>query len=83
MYARGVPLHTLPLSALPLGQSATILTIDRAHPLRKRLFELGFIPGSPVKLIRAAPLGDPIELVVGGTHFAMRRADLEQIWVEP
>jgi len=71
------------LSTLPLGHSATLEGIDRKHPLRKRLLELGFVPGARVTLVRAAPMGDPLEVIAGGTHFALRRKDLELIYVEP
>ena len=72
-----------PLSNLPLGHSATLEGIDRKHPLRTRLLELGFVPGAKVTLVRAAPMGDPLEVIAGGTHFALRRKDLELIYVEP
>ena len=70
------------LSTLPLGHSATLEGIDRKHPLRKRLLELGFVPGAKVTLVRAAPMGDPLEVIAGGTHFALRRKDLKLIYVE-
>ena len=69
------------LSSIDPGQTATLHGIHPAHPMRKRLFELGFIPGACILVVRKAPLGDPVELVVGGTHFALRRQDMKQIWV--
>ncbi|GEM49814.1 FeoA family protein [Deinococcus cellulosilyticus] len=69
------------LSTIDLGQTVTLHGIHPAHPMRKRLFELGFIPGASIQVIRKAPLGDPVELVVGGTHFALRLQDMKQIWV--
>jgi ferrous iron transport protein A len=39
--------------------------------------------GTPVQLVRFAPLGDPVEIKVRGYHLTLRRADAEQIFVEP
>ncbi len=72
-----------PLSNLKMGESATIETIAPTHTMRKRLLELGFIPGANIQVLRAAPFGDPIEVMVGGTHFALRKTDMAQIFVEP
>ncbi|WP_261665009.1 ferrous iron transport protein A [Deinococcus sp. Marseille-Q6407] len=66
---------------LPAGQPAHVVGIDRSHPLRRRLLELGCIRGAPIRVLRAAPGGDPVELRLGGTDLALRRADLQAIEV--
>jgi ferrous iron transport protein A len=47
-----------------------------------RLLDLGLVPGTVVLLVRRAPLGDPVELVVRGAHFSIRRSEAEQIHVD-
>lgn len=38
--------------------------------------ELGFVRGARVTVVRRAPMGDPVELRVGGTDLALRASDL-------
>lgn len=70
-----------PLDQLRPGEAAHIVSLDRAHPLRRRLLELGFVRGARVEVVRFAPLGDPVELRVGQSDLALRRADLSGIRV--
>ena len=49
----------LPLSRLPLGRSARVLSLSAGEPLKGRLMDLGFVPGSEITPLYAAPLGDP------------------------
>ncbi|AAF10791.1 FeoA family protein [Deinococcus radiodurans] len=69
------------LDELRPGEAGHIVSLDRNHPLRRRLLELGFVRGAKVVVVRRAPLGDPIELRVGSTDLALRRADLHGIRV--
>ena len=69
------------LDELRPGETGHVLSLDREHPLRRRLLELGFVRGARVLVVRRAPLGDPVELRVGGTDLALRRADLRGIRV--
>lgn len=70
------------LSTIAIGQTVILQGINPKHPMRKRLFELGFVPGASIRLLRKAPMGDPIEMVVSGTHFALRQQDMQHIWVQ-
>ncbi len=71
------------LSELSEGESGVIHTI-RGGPMhyRKRLFELGLTPGTPIRVIREAPLGDPIEIEIKGYSLALRRKDAWHIIVQ-
>lgn len=79
----GVDSSPVALSTLPVGAEARVDRIGRTHPLRRRLLELGFVRGALVRVVRRAPLGDPLELTLGGTHLALRAAELEDVWVRP
>ncbi len=48
-----------------------------------RLRELGFVPGTPVRVLRRGPLGDPFELELRGYRICLRRSDLELVRVQP
>ena len=72
----------LKLSQLALGASARIKELPRSGSSFLRLREMGLLPGSTVTLVRAAPLGDPIEIKVRGYHLSLRLGEAEQITLE-
>jgi ferrous iron transport protein A len=72
---------TQPLSSLALGQAAIVAEIKIPADKRSRLMEMGLLVGTPVELIRFAPLGDPVEIKVRGYHLTLRKQEAEQIWV--
>jgi Fe2+ transport system protein FeoA len=71
----------IPLSDVPVGQSATILTLGVVGPLRRRLLALGLIPGETLTVTRVAPLGDPLEIELKGYRLSLRKAEAGQILV--
>lgn len=54
---------------------AQVLRVGGTGSFRRRLMELGILPGTRVELVGVAPLGDPIELLVRGGSLSIRRAD--------
>jgi ferrous iron transport protein A len=66
-----VPGSTAVLRELPVGGAFL------------RLREMGLLPGTRVRLIRRAPLGDPIEIEVRGYHLSLRREEADQIVIDP
>jgi len=72
-----------PLTSLAMGSAATVTEIKVPPQNRGRLLEMGLLVGTPVQLVRFAPLGDPVEIKVRGYHLTLRRQDAEQIFVEP
>jgi len=71
-----------PLTALKIGAAGTVSEIKLRPDQRGRLLEMGLLVGTPVQLVRFAPLGDPVEIKVRGYHLTLRRHDAEQIWVQ-
>ncbi len=51
--------------------------------VRERLVELGLTPGQVVRVLRRAPLGDPLELAVRGARLAVRADEAADVLVEP
>lgn len=47
------------------------------------LMQLGLVPGTRVEVVRAAPLGDPLEVDVAGARLALRKAACREVLVEP
>ncbi len=69
--------HTL--DQLKAGARATVSRYRGALPAR--MLEMGLLPGTPVEVIRMAPLGDPMELRVRGYLLSIRKADAARIVV--
>jgi len=70
-----------PLTSLAVGTAAVVSEIKVAPENRARLLEMGLLVGTPVELVRFAPLGDPVEIKVRGYHLTLRKREAEQIWV--
>jgi ferrous iron transport protein A len=73
--------ETQPLSSLAPGTAAKVTEIKVPSAGRPRLMEMGLLVGTPVELIRFAPLGDPVEIKVRGYHLTLRRHEADQILV--
>ena len=71
------------LEKLPLGTNAKITSVGGEGTLRLRLLDMGLIPRTGVKIIKVAPMGDPIELFVRGYSLTIRLDDAKNITVEP
>ena len=73
------------LAELPRGGAATIVgpVQDAPDTVARRLFDLGFVPGARVELLRRAPMADPMIFSVAGYEIALRRAQARLIDVEP
>jgi len=71
-----------PLTSLAVGSAATVSEIRISPENRGRLLEMGLLVGTPVELVRFAPLGDPVEIKVRGYHLTLRKHEAEQIWVK-
>lgn len=70
------------LTNLPVGESAKVIAVTGNNSVTRRLMEMGVVPGVFVKMIKAAPFGDPLEIRVRGYHLAMRRNEAEHIEVQ-
>ena len=78
-----MPGESQPLSSLTVGTGGTVTEIKVPPEHRGRLLEMGVLVGTPVELVRFAPLGDPVEIKVRGYHLTLRKQEAEQIWVRP
>ena len=55
------------MDTLKIGEKAVIKDIDKSSAMKKRLFELGFIPGAEVECVLISPLGDPKAFLIKNT----------------
>jgi Fe2+ transport system protein FeoA len=73
---------TQPLTTLPVGARGVVTEIKLPPEHRPRLLEMGLLVGTPVELVRFAPLGDPVEIKVRGYNLSLRKHEAEQILVK-
>jgi ferrous iron transport protein A len=71
------------LSDVPVGGSAVVRAMTGERFVTRRLMEMGLTPGIEVRVLRRAPMGDPIELRLRRYSLSIRRADAATIEVEP
>lgn len=71
-----------PLTSVALGTTATVAEIKVSPEHRPRLMEMGLLVGTPVELVRFAPMGDPVEIKVRGYNLTLRKHEAERIWVK-
>ena len=69
------------LAEIPLGRAVKIQPVDGARAFRRRLLEMGLVPGTPVRVVTVAPLGDPLRIEVRGGQWSIRRAEAARIQV--
>ncbi len=71
------------LDELTIDQCARIVRVHGNGELRRRLLDMGLTPGTVVKLVRMAPLGDPMQLCLRGYRLSLRREAAGDIEIEP
>ena len=54
------------LKELAIGKTATVKTVGGSGSLRQHFLDMGLIPGVEVTVMKLAPLGDPVELMIHG-----------------
>jgi ferrous iron transport protein A len=69
------------LARAALGKPVLVEHIGGERAFRRRLMELGLLPGTRVEPVGVAPLGDPIELLVRGSSLSIRRSEAELVAV--
>ncbi len=70
------------LDELKPGQSGRITTIGVVGPLKRRLMDMGVLVGVEVKVIKVAPMGDPLEVALKSYRLSLRRSEAQGITVE-
>jgi len=75
--------EVIDLSRCIEGDLVKIVRIRGNSLIRKRLVEMGFLRGRLLKIIKYAPLKDPVEVEIGGSHVSLRVCEAAGIDVEP
>lgn len=69
------------LKDVKVGTEATVVRVHGEGALRRRIMDMGVTKGVSVKVVKVAPLGDPLELTVRGYQLSLRKADAAMIEV--
>ena len=67
---------------LKIGSTGKILKNHMHGTLKQRFMDMGITQGTVVQVVKIAPLGDPIELLIRGYNLSIRKEDAKQIDVE-
>jgi Fe2+ transport system protein FeoA len=69
------------LDMIPKNVPARVASVEASGAHGLRLMEMGVVPGARVRVIKSAPLGDPIQVSIRNHHLALRRAEAKSIIV--
>ena len=69
------------LDVMQRGMSGRVVSVETEGRYGLRLMELGVVPGADVRIVKTAPLGDPIQICVRDSHLALRRSEAQSITV--
>ena len=67
------------LNELPIGKSATVVSVGGTGSLRQHLLDMGVIPQTDITMVKHAPMGDPVEVRVHGYELTLRLDDARNI----
>ena len=71
------------LKDLRIGESAKITAVGGEGALRQHFLDMGVVPGAEIKLMKLAPMGDPMEFRIHGYELTLRLADGEKVEIAP
>lgn len=69
------------LSSLKIGDTGIVCEISKQSNIRRRLMDMGILPGTKIALEGKAPMGDPIEIRIRGYKLTLRKSEADCIFV--
>ncbi|AKB33394.1 Ferrous iron transport protein A [Methanosarcina siciliae HI350] len=70
------------LNLLETGQKARVIQVKGGGSSRKRLLDMGMVPGTVLSVTKKAPLGDPVDFKLKGYNLSLRKTEAEAVVVE-
>ena len=70
------------LKDVKIGEAVRVTKVGGEGALKRRIMDMGITKGVTIKVMKVAPLGDPVEITVRGYELTLRKADCEKIEVE-
>ncbi len=71
----------LTLRDVKIGETATVVKLHGEGAIKRRIMDMGITKGVVIKVVKVAPLGDPLEINVRGYELSLRKADADLIEV--
>ncbi|RLI41983.1 iron transporter [Candidatus Bathyarchaeota archaeon] len=69
------------LSELKPGEKGIILRVEGSGATKRRILDMGLVRGTEIKVIRRAPLGDPVEFLLKGYNLSLRKSEGDNVYV--
>jgi len=70
------------LSELEPGEQGVVVRIEGSSITRRRIMDMGIVRGAEIRVVRRAPLGDPVEFEIRDYNLSLRRRDAENVYIE-
>ena len=70
------------LAALKVGGQARVESIAGDDEISVRLMEMGLVPGTNIRVVALAPLGDPLEIELRGYRLSLRKSEAERVEIK-
>jgi len=70
------------LSKLEPGERGVVVRIEGSSITRRRIMDMGIVRGAEIRVVRRAPLGDPVEFEIRDYNLSLRRRDAENVYIE-
>ena len=67
------------LAELRVGESAQVALVNGTDEISIRLMEMGLVPGTDLRVLGLAPLGDPLEIEVRGYRLSIRKSEAARV----
>ena len=69
------------LDKISIGEFVVVMRVDTQISLKQRLYDIGLVPGTKIKVVHQSPAGNPRAYLVRGAVIALRNCDAEKIMV--
>ena len=70
------------LDEFKIGDKGTIKVVNGEGKLRRRLFDMGVTPGAKITVVKKAPLGDPLQVIIRNYDLTLRKTEAELVVVK-
>ena len=70
------------LKDFAVGQVGKVVKVETEAKIRRRLYDMGVIHGVEIKLVKVAPMGDPMNIELRGYQLSLRKAEAEKVVME-
>jgi ferrous iron transport protein B len=70
-----------PLAEVPIGSKCQVVAVSGTDPIAQRLMEMGLVAGTELQVVKLAPLGDPMQIMVLGYQLTLRKSEAARVKV--